>query len=178
MELEWMSKYRSSVEAVIRMCNTYMQTSNLQGLVTRAAHISTIELQVLEYLLENEERHENMSRVAQRLQISQSTFSKMVKQLVEKGLLEKYHTAANSKNIIICVSEKGREVYMKYTESAKVYWKPVFDALDNVPPEYIKFFDSALNGLSASILARLDQYEKEEKREMSELIPIQNNKDS
>ena len=90
MKLEWMGKHRAAVEAMIRCGNSYSQGVNLRGLMTDKVDISAAELQVMEYILENEERRENMSQVAARLDISQSSFSKLVSELVRLGLLEKY----------------------------------------------------------------------------------------
>lgn len=77
---------------------------------------SASQIQTLEYILEAEDKEEKMSEMAARLGVSRSTFSKNVKNLTEKGLLEKFHLSGNRKDIYVKPSEKGREVYAKYTE--------------------------------------------------------------
>ena len=129
MKLEWMGKHRAAVEAMIRCGNSYSQGVNLRGLMTDKVDISAAELQVMEYILENEERRENMSQVAARLDISQSSFSKLVSELVRLGLLEKYRTSNNRKNVIIQPTDFAREVYQQYAVDALRSWQPIFDEL-------------------------------------------------
>ena len=145
MELKWMGSHRTAVEALIRCGNSYSQAVNLAGLMTDKVEISATELQVMEYILENEERRENMSQVAQRLNLNQSNFSKIVSQLVSKGLLAKYRTANNRKNIIIQPTGFAREVYMDYSQTAALAWKPIFDTLDEMGPEAEKDFIRIMN---------------------------------
>ena len=145
MKLDWMGNYRSVVEAMIGMCNSYSQCMNQPVFETDCVSLSPSQLQVLEYILENEDRNENMSRIAQRLSISQSNFSKMVKQLVKKGLLEKYHTADNGKNIIIRVSPAGKRFYDIYSHCEMTdVWRRIFEKLDSVKPEDVEVFVSCL----------------------------------
>lgn len=152
MKLEWMGEYRSVVESMIGMCNAYNQVSNTEFFINNDVGVSPVEIQVLEYIIENEERCENMSQVAQRLAISQSNFSKITKKLVGKGLLEKYKTADNNKNIIIQASEFGRAYYKAYStgEATKV-WKDIFDTLNGVDNESIQKFVKSLDLFTAQL---------------------------
>lgn len=99
MKLEWMGEYRDVVEAIIGVANIYNQIYNYKVFSDPSGKIllTANEVQIIEYIYENEERNDNMSEVARRLSISQSTFSKKVKQLVQKGLLERYCTVSNKK---------------------------------------------------------------------------------
>lgn len=173
MKLEWMGKYRAFVEAMIRFGNSYIQIVNVQGIICDDANISPSELQVMEYILENEERHENMSQVAGRLQISQSSFSKIVKQLVSKGLLEKYHTASNRKNIIVRPSELAREVYDKYSRSSHTAcWRRMFALFDSLDEGAVSAFTEALNIFSNDAMTSLERLNKREDEDQ-ELIRIE-----
>ena len=115
MKLEWMGKYRKLVESMIGMVNAYSQVSKIE-VFGDDVKLNSVQLQVMEYTLENEELNQNMSQIAQRLSISQSNFSKITNQLVKKGMLEKFHTRNNSKNVIIKVTEKGRDFYKNYSQ--------------------------------------------------------------
>ena len=72
---------------------------------------SYAQIQVLEYLLENEERNENMSSIAARLGITRSNFTKIVNRLVAKGLVEKEHISGTRKDLKLTVNALGRELY-------------------------------------------------------------------
>ena len=135
MELTWMGKHRAAVEAVIRTGNSYARSVDLPGLMSEQADLSPVELQVMEYILENEERRENMSQVAARLDISQSHFSKLAARLVSKGLLEKFRTANNRKNVIVQPTDFARQVYLDYAKEAAKSWQPFFEELDRMGPE-------------------------------------------
>ena len=145
MELTWMGKYRTFVEMLIKYGNSYAQSYNTEGDYGILTVFSPSQLQVLEYILENEEKNQNMAEIAARLGITPSAFSKNVKKMTQKGLLEKYHTSENRKNVIIRVSELGRKVYEEYTQFAyrRVY-KEIFEILDTVPEEYVEKFTHIL----------------------------------
>ena len=58
--------------------------------------------------------------------------------MVEKGLLEKYHTTDNKKNVIIRVSDLGRKEYEAYSRYAyKKWFEDLFAMLDEIPEEYV-----------------------------------------
>ena len=89
MKLAWMGDYREVVEALIHYCNIYAAAYKVEKMEYRGVRYSYAQIQVLEYLLENEERNENMSAVAGRLGITRSNFTKIVNRLAAKGIVEK-----------------------------------------------------------------------------------------
>mgnify|MGYP007101998053 FL=1 len=55
MKLEWMGEYREVVEALIHYCNIYAGVYRTEKLQYQGISYSYAQIQVLEYLLENEE---------------------------------------------------------------------------------------------------------------------------
>ena len=145
MQLEWMGDYREIVEKLIHYCNVYANVYKKERLSHEGVTFSYSQIQVLEYLLENESSNDNMSIVAARLGIALSTFSKLVSALEAKGLLEKYFLEGNKKNIVVRVSDLGRKVYASYAkEISSTHFTHMFEALDNIPREYLPFIAKAL----------------------------------
>lgn len=145
MKLEWMGKYRTLVEMMIRCANRYSQGYKTEISYNFPVLFSPAQLQVMEYILENEEKNQSMGQIAARLGISQSAFSKNVKKMVEKGLLERYHLEGNKKSVIIKVSDMGREAYRCYSQVVYEHgFKAFFEVLDEIPDEYIEIFTRAL----------------------------------
>ena len=146
MQLQWMGEYREVVEKLIHYCNVYASIYKKECLNEHGVSFSFSQIQVLEYLLENEEKNDNMSIVAARLGIALSTFSKLVSALEEKGLLEKYFLEGNKKNIVVRVSELGRRVYESYSEEIlHNHFAHMFEMLDNIPKEYLPVIAQALD---------------------------------
>lgn len=145
MQLEWMGKYRDFIEKLIKYGNSYAQAYKIEGAYATDIPFSPAQLQVMEYILENEERNQKMAEIAERLGITPSAFSKNVKKMVEKGLLEKYHTSENKKDVIIRVSDLGRQVYAQYVHFAcERAYKEVFRILDGIPEDYVQRFTKIL----------------------------------
>lgn len=168
MKLEWMGKYRKLVEKMIKFGNTYARTSRGEHSYNTTAKFSASELQVLEYILEHEDENENMAGIAENLGISKSALSKHTKRMVEKRLLEKYHTTDNQKNIIIRVSDYGREVYGAYAQyTYESAFKKMFHVLEDVPDEYLEKFTRAME-----IAAELAAADKEPEQKI-ELVRIE-----
>lgn len=145
MQLEWMGEYRDVVESLIRYCNVYAGVYKKEMTHGTDVSFSFAQIQVLEYLLENEELNQNMSCIATRLGITFSTFSKVVNKLESKGLLEKYYIEGNKKNIVVRVSDLGRQVYNTYSEDIlRTHFSKMFEVLKDVPAEYLPIFAKAL----------------------------------
>ena len=81
MKLEWMGDYRELLEKLIHYCNQYANSYKEEQDYGLAEPFSFAQIQVLEYLLENEELNQNMSTISTRLGVSLSAFSKMVNRL-------------------------------------------------------------------------------------------------
>lgn len=107
MKLEWLDRYRDLVEGIILFANQYSSIKTKEVLGTDVLY-SFEQIQIIEYLLENEELKLNMRGVAERLGLKASAFTKLVNRLEDKGLLEKYRTPDNQKNIVVLVSDKGK----------------------------------------------------------------------
>lgn len=145
MQLEWMSKHRNLVEKLIKYGNAYANSYRLQRSFADV-EFSPAQVQTLEYILENEERNEKMSQMASRLGVKNSAFSKNVKKLMEKGLLEKYRYSDNQKDIYVKATEKGRAVYLEYTQTVvKECFGKIFEVADQINPEDMKKFEEILD---------------------------------
>ena len=102
----------------------------------RGISYSYAQIQVLEYLPENEERQENMSAVASRLGISRSNFTKIVTRLEAKGLVEKRSRPGNRKELLVTVLPLGRALYQDDSqEILRWHFSPMFRELAQVPLE-------------------------------------------
>lgn len=149
MYLEWMGKNRAFVEKFIRYANTYAAVYKKEALYGTDIPISFEQVQVLEYLLENEQLNQNMSMIASRLGITPSNFTRIVNKLSGKNLLEKYYVEGNRKNIVIRVTDFGKEQYSSY--SKWIYensFSKLFVRMEKVPEEILwelaKGFEEAL----------------------------------
>ncbi len=145
MKLEWMGEYRDIVEALIHYCNIYAAAYRLEQLDYQGIKYSYAQIQVVEYLLESEDIQENMSAIAQRLGITRSNFTKIVKRLMEKGLLTKSYMPGSRKDLKLTVNEKGRELYDAYSQQIlQWHFSPMFTEIRKVPKEYYPAIHDAL----------------------------------
>ena len=148
MKLEWMGQHRDLIEKIIKYGNAYSNTYKLQRDYGTGVLLSASQIQTLEYILEAEDKDEKMSEMALRLGVSRSTFSKNVKSLTEKGLLEKFRLTGNRKDIYVKPSAKGYEVYQQYTAFIQ---KECFD-------DIFQFADELSDDSKESIKKLLDRF--------------------
>ena len=135
MKLEWMGAYREIVGDFYRSANGYSQICKTE-LFGEKVRFSPYEVQIMEHILEHADEHKNMKWYAEQLGLSQATYSKYVRKLVDKGLLEKYHTEENRKDIILMVSPLGLKEYGNYAREMKeTVFRELFDLLDSESPE-------------------------------------------
>lgn len=136
MKLEWMGQNREVVEALIHYCNIYAGVYRIEKMHFRGIAYSYSQIQVLEYLLENEERNDNMSTIAHRLGITRSNFTKIISRLSNKGLVEKVRMPGNRRDYNVVVNVFGRELYEDYAKGIlKRHFEPMFRDLDMLSPE-------------------------------------------
>lgn len=153
MELKWMEQYRSFVEKLIRYGNAYAFLFRKPKSYGTKEMFSASQIQTMEYILEAEYSNETMTQMAERLGVSKATFSKNVKSLVEKGLLEKQHYHGNKKNVYVKPTKKGRELYQEYTKFIyEVLFKDIFRIADTIAPEDRDRFEELLALFSERIL--------------------------
>lgn len=167
MEKQNSSEQQELLERLVKFANLYVQMQNRSYEIAEGVFLTIAEVQTLEYLLANDSRHEKMADIAVRLGVTPSTLSQNVKKMVKMGLLEKYHTATNRKNIIVRVSKRGKEVYDLYRNWInRQQFDPFFAVLDEIPPEYIRTMCRALDILNTPV--------KDKHGEASdELIPVE-----
>jgi len=146
MKMEWMGEYRDVVEALIHYCNIYADVYKNEHMVFQDVTYSFAQVQVLEYLLENEERQDNMSAIAARLGISRSNFTKIVNRLESKGLVDKAYMQGSRKELIVTVNDFGKALYEEYSqEILSTHFQPMFRKLDKIPKEMYPFISGALH---------------------------------
>lgn len=148
MELEWMGRYRELMQKLTKYGNAYAQNSNREMDLGFGESFSPSQIQVMEYILENGDDNQNMAQIAARMGVPPSSFSKLVTKMVQKGLLEKYHTTQNRKNIIIRVSPAGLEVYRRYAASMQPVLQSLAALWDRVPDEALTVFTDSLELMS------------------------------
>lgn len=145
MKMEWMGQHREVVEALIHYCNIYAGVYKSEDMVYCGVSYSYSQVQVLEYLLENEERRDNMSAIAARLGISRSNFTKIVNRLEAKGLVEKHFVGGSKKELTVTVNQLGRTLYEEYYHQIlKYHFRKMFRSLDNIPAEYYPYIAAGL----------------------------------
>jgi len=151
MKLEWLGEYRDIIEKLIRFSNGYSSVLHKKQYLGTDIAISFAQIQVVEYILENENYMQNMSTIAYRLGISYSTFSKLANALVEMGLLEKFNISGNRKDIIIQATAYGKEQYLKYAAFMEEFWfKRIAEAGSAIPKEYLKDVANMLDATSTT----------------------------
>ena len=100
---------------------------------------------MLEYLLENEERGENMSSIANRLGITRSHFTKLIQRLSKKGLVEKRSIPGSRRDFTVTVNEIGCALYEDYSKRIlNNHFYAMFRDLSKLSPEALEHVESAL----------------------------------
>lgn len=136
MKLDWMGEYRGVVEALIHYCNIYAGVYRVEKLEFEGVTYSYAQIQVLEYLLENEELQENMSQIARRLGITRSNFTKIVQRLQAKGLVDKAPMPGSRREINLSVNDLGRRLYEDYSRKIlRWHFSPMFRSLSALSEE-------------------------------------------
>ena len=145
MDVNWMGRYRTLVMALVQHCNISARGSGIKDRVTDDIWLNAHEWQGLEYIIEHTEDDAYMNRMSEVLGLPQSSFSRSVSLLSSYGLVEKYQTESNRKNVLLRPTEKGIQVYKdKYSQLDNELFADFFKSLDGFDDETIKRFSEAL----------------------------------
>jgi len=157
MKLDWLGRHRGIVGCFYRSANGYSQICK-EEFLGGEVRFSPYEVQIMEHIMEYEQDNRNMKWFARELGLTQATYSRYVGKLVRKGLVEKYHTTDNRKNIILRVSQLGLKEYDLYAKHMQsIRFGPMLEYLDSLTPEQLEavekvmaFWGSFHNELSAA----------------------------
>lgn len=139
MKLEWMGPYRPLVEEYIKAMNRYARSYRDTNMEIDGVPLSAATIQVLEYILENEEEQLPMARLAERLGVTRGAFSKTTALLCSQGLVEKRHPEQSGREYVLTLTQKGRKVYERYSNAVyKQLFEPIFQELGQMSPEQIE----------------------------------------
>ena len=152
MELTWLGRYRGIVAALVHHSNSVNRALTERRDYGGGVSISTQEFQILEALIEHEDKNYIMADLAARLAIPQSTMTKAAQQLTACGLVERYRLADNKKSVILKPSEKGRALYNNYCEAeARQLFADFFAKLDTLTDEQLDTVTDAIMTLDKTL---------------------------
>lgn len=152
MQTEWMGRYRPLVAALVQHSNITARAAARSNEIGEGIFLNTVSWQVLEYLIEHGDDASCMTHIHEALGIPQSSFSKIARQLTDLGLVERYQSTANRKNIILKPSEKALRLYRSFSQ--RIYEKdfqPFFEDLDALDDESLAVIISALQAFNRRI---------------------------
>ena len=160
MKLEWMGRYRDLVSALVMHGNVATRAQDLTAEVADGIRLKSQQWEVLEYIAEHPDETLSMVEISYRLCIPTSTFSKTVKLLCSYGLVEKYQTVNNRKNIILRPTDYGRTVYESFSKARVLPdLQGFFDELKDVSDSDLAAFVRAIEALDNAILPERKQEE-------------------
>ena len=144
MGLEWLGKHRGIVGDFYRSANGYSQICK-EEFIGEKVRFSPYEVQIMENIMEHEQDNRNMKWFARQLGLTQATYSRYVGRLVRKGMVEKYHTEDNRKNIILRLSPLGQEEYARYAEyMLRFRFGPMLEYLDSLTPDQLEAVEKVM----------------------------------
>lgn len=151
--VDWMGRYRNLVSALVQHSNVVSKAGNERHYMYDGIYMTSNEWQVLEYIVEQRNQDERMILMSETLGIPQSSFSKIIKSMSSLGLVERYRSIDNKKNVIIKPTPLALKVYdyhvnQRYDE----VFKPFFDALEGISAEDLNTVTRAIEILSNGIL--------------------------
>lgn len=147
-----MGRFRPLVAAIVAHTNAIGRQRGVMMHIGKGIYLNALEWQILEYIVEHKDETFSMVNMSDSLQIAQSSFSKLVKVLSEQGLVAKYHTEGNRKNVILRPTELALELYPQY---AKVLYEKGFERffakLADLDDATLAIFAEAINALNMDL---------------------------
>lgn len=157
MKLAWLGRYRKLIGALMKNGNLYSRASVKRNTYELGVEITAMEWQVLETIYEHDEQILNMAQLSATLGLAHSNFSKYVKTLCELGLVDRFTRRDNSKDIVLRLSEKGKQLYTIRANAMTKEYLEIFRTLEDVPDEYLEKFCNFLQAMNQNYLKYMDK---------------------
>lgn len=152
MELTWFGRYRDIIAALVYHTNCVNRTSNVRENIGDGVMLTVQEWQTLESIIEHDDKSLIMSDISKLLGLPLSTLSKVTKQLLSQGLVERYRIDGNRKNIILRPSKKGYLLYHSHCEAVtRPLFQNFFNKLEPLSDEQLKIISDAIIALNAEM---------------------------
>jgi len=149
----WMGRYAPLIAALIKHSNIITKNSAVKMHIYENIYLTTNAWQILEYIVDNRDQNNPMIHISEKLGIPQSSFSKVIAELCQMGLVEKYKLASNKKNIILKPTALALEAYTYHTQhSYQSYFKRFFEAMEGFSDDELERFTQAISILSKDIV--------------------------
>lgn len=162
MQSEWMGRYRPLVAALVKHSNINTKLGKNRSETEIGIPLTANEWQVLETVIEHQHEVSNMNRLAEAIGIPQSTFSKTVKYLCGAGLVEKYQTATNRKNVILKPTTLACDLYEKHAAILAQYvFGDFFRQLEQIGDEDLQTVIHAIEMLNHALDPAIPEEEVE-----------------
>ena len=161
MKLEWFGRYREISAALIQFSNCMIKTAATEWDIGDGVFLTGPEWQVLEVVVENEEKNLIMKDFGELLALPRSSVSKIAKKLLKYELIERYKFNDNQKAIILKPSQKGKDLYFRYVDSLiEPLWDTLFNGLSSVEDESLEKVATALRDFTRASLEKSGAEEK------------------
>lgn len=152
MELTWFGRYRDFIAALVYHTNCVNRTANVRENIGDGVLVTAQEWQTLEAIIEHDDKSLIMSDISRLLGIPLSTLSKVSKQLLSQGLVERYRLDGNKKNIILRPSKKGYSLYRTHCEAVTMpLFQRFFNMLESLSDEQLKIMSDAIIALNTEM---------------------------
>ena len=162
MKTEWMGNYQMLLRSLYRAANAFSQICKVE-FAGETVRFSSYEAHIMEYILYYENR--NMRWYAKQLGLSPSTYTKYIKRLSDKGLVDKYHIEGNRKDVVLRLSPLGLEEYDRYARYIyEKAFRDLFSILDNLSPESLATMEAFLTAWGDNQYKLLKTESQEDKK--------------
>ena len=159
MTIDWFGRYRDIVASLIYFSNSLKLPISKKADLGGDIQLSVSEWQVLEVVVELDDANMIMTDISNRLCMPQSTVSIATKTLVKYGLVEKFRTAENRKNIILKPTQEGINLYADYCQRRVTdVFSVLFRALDPLTDEQLRIVTDGIYALSNALIRDQDRH--------------------
>ena len=79
----------------------------------------------------------------------------------KSGIIEKYHTSSNKKNVILQISREGMEAYQCYVSQVEAFFQAIWKELDGLTPDAEEKLVSVLNLWANGHIADVAHHQEE-----------------
>ena len=165
MKTDWMGRYRDLVAALILHGNVAVRAQANILEIGDGIRLRSQQWEIFEYIVNHRGESFSMIDISYCLSIPPSTFSKTVKLLCGYGLVEKYQTPDNRKNVLLRPTDYGLRIYESVSlDHVRLMLQGFFDALRDVSDEDLRAFTRAVGILDNAILPERQEEETALKR--------------
>ena len=128
--------HKKLVESILKLTNLINQQESIPRSFNTTKMLYPSEIHTIEAI--GIDRNLNITDLSKKLGVKKPSISEIIKKLEKKGMVSKFKTENNKKEVLLSLTEDGESAYWAHANYHKEMYEKIVSRLDRITPEILE----------------------------------------